>query len=72
MDKTRLNGSGYIDNTAHEAINNAERESKSKQKVRDEAAEILVRTVKEIIRLAGFKLIGRIQFEDQKTGKKYL
>lgn len=72
MDKTRLNGSGYIDNTAHEAINNAERESKSKQKVRDEAADELVKVIKTTVRLAGFELVDRIKFKDPKNGKKYL
>ena len=75
MDKTLYNGSGCIDKVAHEAINKVSREEKNKEKklhARDEAAEVLVMVLKNIIWLAGFKLSERIKFEDPKTGKKYL
>lgn len=75
MDKTILNKSGCVDRVAHEAINNADRKSKQKEKKnrdRDEAAEVLVKTIKDLLWLSGFKLIDRIKFEDPKTGKKYL
>lgn len=51
MDKNRLNGSGYVDNTAYEAIGNMTREEKRK---RDDAANILIRDVKALIRGARF------------------
>lgn len=74
MDKSRLNGSGCADPVAHEAINNVQREQKkmAASNNRDAAAEVLVKNVKDMIWLAGFKMIGRIQFEDPKSGKKYL
>lgn len=75
MDKTVLNGSGCVDKVAHEAINNVAREEKAKEKKmhdREEAAETLIKTLKNTVWLSGFKLIGRIQLEDPKTGRKYL
>ena len=72
MDKSMLNGSGCIDHTAHEAINNVTKESKSRRGTRDEAAEVLVRNIKDLMWLSGFRLVGRIQFEDPKSGKQYL
>lgn len=74
MDKSMLNGSGCFDSVAHEAINNVEREKKKISAVhsRDTAAEILVKNIKDMMWLSGFKLIGRIQFEDPKSGKRYL
>lgn len=74
MDKTRLNGSGCMDAVAHEAINHVERERKkaSAGGNRDVAAEVLVKSIKDMMWLSGFKLVGRIQFEDPKSGKQYL
>lgn len=72
MDKNLLNGSGCVDYTAHEAINNVEKDSKIKTNSRDEAAEVLVRSIKNLMWLSGFRLIDRIRFEDPKSGKKYL
>lgn len=75
MDKTMLNGSGCVDKVAHEAINNVEKEERLKGKRmcdRDEAAEVLIRTLKNTIWLSGFKLTERIKLEDPKTGKKYV
>lgn len=75
MDRTILNGSGCVDKVAHEAINNVLREEKIKERKmcdRDEAAETLIRTLKNITWLSGFKLTERIKFEDPKTGKKYV
>lgn len=77
MDKSILNASGCVDMTAHDAISNVTREEKKRNRIkppadRDEAADILVRTIKEMIWLSGFRLVGRIQFEDPKTGRKYL
>lgn len=68
MDKNRLNGSGYVDNTAYEAIGNMTREEKQK---RDDAANILIRDVKALIRGRGFDVIGRIGIKDKATGKEY-
>lgn len=74
MDRSMLNGSGCVDAVAHEAINNVDREQKKANAVhnRDTAAEVLVKNIKDMMWLSGFKLIGRIQFEDPKSGKRYL
>lgn len=71
MDKKLLNGSGCVDKTAYDAIHNVEMENKKKAE-RDEAAEVLVKSIKNMMWLSGFKLVGRIQFEDRKSGKRYL
>lgn len=68
MDKNRLNASGYVDNTAYEAIGNMTREEKQK---RDDAAAKLIREVKRIIRDNGFDVLGRIEIRDKQTGKEY-
>lgn len=76
MDKTLYNPSGCMDRTAHDAINNVERTrtmvNRSERSDRDEAADVLIKTIKNAIWLSGFKLADRIKLEDQKTGKKYL
>lgn len=75
MDKTLVNGSGCMDKVAHKAINNVVREEKNKEKKiheRDVAAEVLIKAIKDMMWLSGFKLVGRIQFEDRKSGKRYL
>lgn len=68
MDKNRLNGSGYMDNTAYSAIGNMEREERQK---RDDAASALIKDVKALIRDRGFDVIGRIGIKDGVTGKEY-
>ncbi len=68
MDEIRLNGSGYIDNTAYYAICNITREE---QKKRDDAASALIKDVKALIRVRGFDVIGRIGIKDGATGKEY-
>lgn len=74
MDKDRVNGSGCQDPVAYEAIHNVTRASvlRSDRTRRDEAAEDLVKTIKMMVRLAGFELVDRIKFKDSKSGKKYL
>lgn len=68
MDKSRLNGSGYVDNTAYNAIENITREERQK---RDDAASELIEDVKALIRGRGFDVIGRIGIKDGVTGKEY-
>jgi len=75
MDENRRNGSGCIDNVAFAAISKADKESKAKEKFakeRDAAAEMVIKTIKNVTKLAGFRLIHRIEIEDTKTGKQYL
>ncbi len=54
MDKNRLNGSGYIDNTAYQALGNIAREEKQQL---DDAANELIKDVKALIRDRGFDVI---------------
>lgn len=68
MDKNRLNGSGYVDDTAYKAIGNITREQKQR---RDDAANELIHDVKSLIRERGFDVIGRIGIKDKMTGKEY-
>lgn len=69
-DKTLFNGSGCVDHTAHDAVNNVTREQR-KAAARDEAADVLIKSIKNMIWLAGFRLTDRIRFEDPQSGKKY-
>lgn len=68
MDKNRLNGSGYIDNTAYQALGNIAREEKQQL---DDAANELIKDVKALIRDRGFDVIGRIGIKDRATGKEF-
>lgn len=68
MDKSRLNGSGYIDNTAYQALGNIAREEKQQL---DDAASELIKDVKALIRDRGFDVIGRIGIKDRATGKEF-
>lgn len=70
MNKDLLNGSGCVDKTAYRAINKVARDEKNRAN-RDIAAEVLIRALKDIIWLAGFRLTDRIKLENPKTGKKY-
>lgn len=59
-----------MDHTAHDAVNNVTREQR-KAAARDEAADVLIKSIKNMIWLAGFRLTDRIRFEDPQSGKKY-
>ena len=67
MNKPWQNGSGYSDFTAYNAIKNV---SAEEVKI-DRAANLIVNTVKNILELAGFELIGRIQIKYKKSGKVF-
>lgn len=65
--KPWLNGSGYPDPTAYSAmkrIQNAESEV-------DNAAHKVVTTIKNILDLSGFELIGRVQIRHKRSGKEF-
>lgn len=72
MNKDKLNGSGCADLVAYEAIQHATRVSRADRTRRDEEADELIKTVKSMIRLAGFEPVDRIRFKDPQNGKKYL
>lgn len=70
MNHDYLNGSGCKDPTAYKAISKIARTDKNRAN-RQMAAEVLIRVLKDIIWLAGFKLADRIKITDPKTGIEY-
>lgn len=60
MSVNKYNASGCKDFTAYEALKNIEREEQLKK---------LLRTIFYITDLAGFRIEGRIEFVDKRTGK---
>lgn len=67
MTKPWQNKSGCSDFTAYNAIKNV---SAEEQKI-ERAAGMIVTTVKNILELAGFEPIGRIQIKHKKSGKVF-
>lgn len=63
MNDNRRNFEGYLDPTAHEAIQNITRE--------DERFHKLLYAIFNICELADFKIEGRIVLVDKKTGKTW-
>lgn len=57
------NPEGYRDQTAYDAIRNAMEE--------EEKVGLLIKTLKQILRLAGFEPIRRIEIRSIKTGREY-
>ena len=66
--KPWLNDSGCPDPTAYEALKNIQKEEKRLNHV-DSNAHMVVTTIKNILDLAGFELVERIQIRHKKTGK---
>lgn len=64
----RLNNSGCPDPTAYEAMKNIQAEEKMLNHV-DDTAHILVTTIKNVLDLAGFELVERIQIRHKRSGK---
>lgn len=64
MDQRKLNASGCKDLTAYHAIEKVYREERDRAKL-----EKLLATIFYICDLAGFRIEGRIAFQDKKTGK---
>ena len=65
--KPWLNDSGCPDPTAYAAMKNIEHEDKPI----DDKAHKVVTTIKNILELSGFELVGRIQIKHKKSGKIY-
>ena len=61
------NSSGCLDPTAYMAIRHLDQEMAAI----DGRVSLVIKTVKNIIHLAGFELIGRIELRDQKTGRYF-
>lgn len=64
MNQRKLNASGCKDLTAYHAIENVQREERDRARV-----EKLLATIFYICDLAGYRIEGRIAFQDKKTGK---
>lgn len=67
MSKPWQNGSGCSDFTAYEAIKNVTAEEQKTER----AARMVVTTIKNVLELAGFELVGRIQIKHKKSGKVF-
>ena len=59
----RYNPEGYKDPTAYCAMQHIDEE--------DERVSALIKTIKTIVRLAGFELIHRIEIRSVKTRREY-
>ena len=65
--KPWLNNSGCPDPTAYAALKNLQREEAQA----DHDVRVVITTIKNILDLSGFDLVGRIQLRHKKTGKFY-
>lgn len=59
----RYNPEGYEDPTAYSAMRNIAEE--------EERVNVLIKTIKNIVRLAGFELIHRIEIRSVRSGREY-
>lgn len=57
------NREGYEDPTAYQALRNIEEE--------EERVNALIKTIKTILRLAGFELINRVEIRSVRTRREY-
>lgn len=69
--KPWLNGSGCPDYTAFEALKRIEAEEKRRFADVDGAARVVITTIKNILDLSGFEVIGRVQIKHKKSGRIY-
>jgi hypothetical protein len=63
MSNPKLNSSGYRDLTAYEAIKKADKT--------DDLVNGLIKTVKSLVDICGFEVIGRIGLRSKVSGKEY-
>ncbi len=63
----KKNAEGYPDPTAYEGTKNIIREETELER----RVNTLIKTLKNVIRLSGFEIIGRIEIKDVKTGKEF-
>ena len=63
------NSEGYVDPTAYEALNKAMRDQTAEDTEAEERTNLLIKTLKNTIRLAGFELVSRIEVKDTRTGR---
>ena len=62
-----FNSEGYADPTAFYGTKNVIREETELE----DKVHTLVHIIKDVVNLAGFEVIGRIQFKHKKTGKEF-
>ena len=63
----KRNPEGYLDLTAYEGTKNLIREETELES----RVNLLIKTLKNTIRLSGFEPIGRIEIKDVKTGREF-
>lgn len=63
----RKNGSGCKDPTAYDAIKTITAE----ERILNRRVKDTIKSVKKLIDLMGFDVIGRIKIRDKKTGKEF-
>ena len=68
--KPWLNNSGCPDPTAYEALKKIQNEERWFNQI-DKTAHLVITTIKNILDLAGFELVERIQIRHKKSGKIY-
>lgn len=70
MDKELLeNGSGYIDPTAFEAIQKADREIEARNKARVYKFHRLIELIHDLCEMSDFELMEHVILRDKITGK---
>ena len=62
-----FNSEGYADPTAYFGTKNIIKEEKELE----DKVHTLVHVIRDIVNLAGFEVIGRIQFKHKKTGREF-
>lgn len=65
------NPEGYSDPTTYGALNSVMRQHYEKLEAADARCNILIKTLKNTIDLAGFDLVARIEVKDRETGRVY-
>lgn len=66
--KPWLNNSGCPDFTAYEALKKIQNEERWFNQI-DKTAHLVITTIKNILDIAGFELVERIQIRHKKSGK---
>lgn len=65
------NSEGYMDLTAYEAIKRADAEAAEKAAGELERFKKLLHTIFHVCEIAGFKVVGRIELIDLRTGREW-
>lgn len=74
MNETKIpvrNSEGYMDLTAHNAIENVMREQRYSYDENDARCTRLVKSLRSIIDLADFDLVTRFELRDRRTRRMY-